>query len=310
MRAPTKVYRTWHLDSRRWDGYRSRGGDVVIATFPKCGTTWMQQIVSLLIFQSATPRAVTALSPWIDARFITPIEEVQATIEAQTHRRFLKSHLPFHGLPKLDALSFIHVARDGLDAFMSWHNHTLRYRRYALLDAVGLGDETIARPYPRPSEAPAEFFRGWMGDQGAAEVDFSAPLFFETERSFWSARGKPNVLLVHYNDLLDDLEGEMCRVASFLGIKTPDDVWPELLAAATFEAMKRDGELLMPHASAAWEGGHQGFLFKGENGRWARALGEAEIRRYRERAASELSPGLCAWLERGRARGDPAHAPA
>ena len=37
---------------------------------------------------------------------------MRATIEAQTHRRFLKSHLPFDGLPIYDEVRYIHVARD------------------------------------------------------------------------------------------------------------------------------------------------------------------------------------------------------
>jgi Sulfotransferase domain len=51
-RAPTNVVRDWSSDSRQWSGYKPRKGDVIIATAPKVGTTWMQQIVNLLIFQS------------------------------------------------------------------------------------------------------------------------------------------------------------------------------------------------------------------------------------------------------------------
>ena len=93
-REPTRVVRDWACDSRRWSGYKPREGDVVIATAPKVGTTWMQQIVNLLIFQSAQPRTLGELSPWIDCRFRKPIDEVLSNIEAQTHRRFLKAHLP------------------------------------------------------------------------------------------------------------------------------------------------------------------------------------------------------------------------
>ena len=56
------------------------------------------------------------VSPWIDCRFVEPIEDTLARIEAQQHRRFLKSHLPADGLPLFDAVRYIHVARDGRDA--------------------------------------------------------------------------------------------------------------------------------------------------------------------------------------------------
>ena len=54
--------------------------------------------------------------------------------------------------------------------------------------------------------------------------------------------GRPNVLFVHFNDLKTDLSGEMRRIANFLGISVNEDIWPELVAAAGFTAMRRDGE--------------------------------------------------------------------
>lgn len=304
--APRRVIRTWHMDSRRWDAYRPRAGDVLVATYPKCGTTWMQQIVSLLIFQSPEPRAVTQTAPWIDARFTRSLDDMIAAIEAQTHRRSLKSHLPFDALPHYDEVRTIHVARDGLDALMSWHNHSLRYRRHASLDAAGLGDETVARPYPRPAEDPRAFFREWMGLEGRErESDVSAAAFFDTEKSYWSARRAANLLLVHYNDLLADLDGEMRRIAAFLEIETPAAVWPKLVEAATFASMKREGAALLPMADAGFDGGADGFIFAGRNERWREALSEDDAALYRVRAAREMSAGLNQWLAQGRRGGDP-----
>src|SRR5687767_7947304 len=99
VRPARRIYRTWIIDSRRWERYRPRRGDVVIATYPKCGTTWMQRIVDLLVFQNTEPRPIMQISPWIDRRFPEAIETVAARIEAQDHRRFLKAHLPADGLP-------------------------------------------------------------------------------------------------------------------------------------------------------------------------------------------------------------------
>jgi aryl sulfotransferase len=280
-------------------------GDVVIATYPKCGTTWMQQIVSLLIFQSAEPRPVTVMSPWIDVRFTAPIGDMLALIEAQSHRRFLKTHLPFDALPIYEGVSYIHVARDGLDAVMSWHNHQSRYQRFRQLDAAGEGDETIARPYPRPAEDPREFFRNWMGLTPEREQDVSADNYFDTERTYWTARSDPNVLMVHYNDLTADLGAEMRRIAAFLRIETPEALWPDLVNAATFETMKRDGGAIMPFANAAFAGGHEGFIYSGKNERWREALTGEDVELYRARAAEELSPALNTWLKGGRGRSDP-----
>lgn len=303
--APRRVIRTWHMDSRRWAAFRPRAGDIVVATYPKCGTTWMQQIVSLLTFQSAEPRAVTQMAPWIDARFTRPLDEMIATVESQTHRRSLKSHLPFDALPHYRDVRYIHVARDGLDALMSWHNHSLRYKRHASLDVAGMSDETVARPYPRPAEDPRAFFREWMGLEGSErEGDVSAAAFFDTEKSYWSARWSENLLLVHYNDLLADLDGEMRRVASFLQVETRASLWPRLVEAATFASMKREGAALLPTADAGFDGGSDGFIYAGRNERWREALSEEDAAFYRARAAREMSAGLNQWLAQGRRGGD------
>lgn len=303
--APRRIVRTWHMDSRRWDAYRPRTGDVVVATYPKCGTTWTQRIVGLLIFQSPEPKPMS-LSPWIDERFRGSLDDAIARIEAQTHRRHLKSHLPFDALPHHENVKYIHTARDGLDAMMSWHNHQREYKRLDLLDKAGLGDETVARPYPRAAADPREFFRDWMGLSGREkESDVSAATFFDTERTYWAARAKPNMLLVHYNDLLADLDGEMRRIAAFLEVETPPALWPDLVHAATFEAMRRDGAELMPFAKDAWTRGHESFIYSGTNERWREVLTGDDVALYRTRAAKEMSPALNTWLTKGRRGEDP-----
>jgi aryl sulfotransferase len=146
VRAPQRIVRNWVVDSRHWNRYTPREGDVIVATAPKCGTTWTQRIVTLLIFQSAEPKPILATSPWIDCRFQIPPDVLFPMIEAQTHRRSMKSHLPFDALPLHDNVRYIHVARDGLDACMSFHNHYANFTPMALanLDRIGMEDETIA----------------------------------------------------------------------------------------------------------------------------------------------------------------------
>src|SRR6478736_7698066 len=84
----TRTYRSHHLDSERWDHVALRPGDVVISTSMKAGTTWMQRIMSLLVFgPGPLPAPLVALSPWIDAAFLDDVEAVVTAIEAQEHQR-------------------------------------------------------------------------------------------------------------------------------------------------------------------------------------------------------------------------------
>src|SRR3954453_1811879 len=116
----TRTYRSHHLDSERWHHVTLRPGDVVISTSMKAGTTWMQRIMSLLVFgPGPLPAPLTVLSPWIDAAFLDDVESVVARIEVQQHQRFLNSLLPFDALPYAPAARSVYVGRDTSDVFMS-----------------------------------------------------------------------------------------------------------------------------------------------------------------------------------------------
>jgi aryl sulfotransferase len=300
IRAPEREYRTWVVDSRRWRDYRPRPDDIVIATYPKCGTTWTQRIVSLLIFQSPEPIPVMQISPWIDRRFGLSLETVLAELEAQEHRRFLKSHLPLDGLPFYDSVKYIHVGRDGRDACMSYHNHVtgLTPATLEMFDAIGLQDEKIGRLYPRPPADPAEFFHRWVVGENVP-----IPPFFPFEKTWWEMRESPNVLFVHYNDLKADLSGEMKRIAEFLEISVRPDVWLALVAAAEFESMRKDGDVLMSHVAGIFQGGSRRFFHKGSNERWRGVARKADLALY-DANLRKLSPACARWITSGRLGND------
>jgi aryl sulfotransferase len=303
VRAPTRIYRTWTVDSRRWDAYRPRAGDVVIATYPKCGTTWMQRIVGLLLFLDPAPRPVMDLAPWIDRRFGEPLEATMALIEAQTQRRFVKSHLPADGLPIHGEVRYIHVARDGRDASLSYHHHLagLAPRVLARFDAVGAGDPTIGRPFPPPLADPAAHFHRWLTEGSIEGEDDGLPFlsFFAFARSWWAVRHLPNVMLVHYAELKADLAGEMRRIARFLGIEVPETQWPALVEAAGFEAMRRDGDTLMGGMAQVFSGGAASFFHQGRNGRWRGVYRNEDLALYDAKVARSLDPAAARWLADG-----------
>ena len=186
---------------------------------------------------------------------------------------------------------------------MSFHNHQLAYTDAALatFDRIGMEDETIARPFPRASPDPRVFFREWV----TKVPNFSSLDFFDFEKSYWSERQRANLLLVHYNDLKSDLAGEMRRIAGFLDIRVPDSLWPELVGAADFDSMRRDGEQLMPRAGETFQGGASRFLFKGTNGRWTDVLNADDLAMYAAKVDACFPPACARWVEGGRHGGEP-----
>ena len=311
-RPATREVRNRLFDSAFWDNFPVRSDDIVISTYPKCGTTWTQRIVGMMVFGSAAPFPVHGSSPWPDFR-IPPPGAMLGLAESQTHRRFLKSHLPFDALPQYEGVKYIHVARDGRDSAMSFFHHKSNYTAdtIARLTELSNADPKFGDgdSYDFTPQDPAEHFAAWVDgpedDQGDPGVGY-----FEIENSFWAARHDPNVLLVHYNDLKADREGEMRRIAGFLGIELPVDLWPEIVEAAGFTAMKSAAEQLMPQAGGVWKGGGNTFINKGTNRRWEEVCRPDDLARYEAKVRAEFSPSLAAWCEHGRlVAGDPSALP-
>uniref|UniRef100_A0A7S4GL68 Sulfotransferase domain-containing protein n=1 Tax=Oxyrrhis marina TaxID=2969 RepID=A0A7S4GL68_OXYMA len=125
MATTAPVYQSNHFDSTKWDSVEKRDDDIIIVTAYKSGTTWMQQIIGEILFQGKEkPATVAEISPWVDLR-VPPAVVLAPALEAQQHRRFLKSHLPAdvfapHFNPRA---KYVFVGRDGRDAFMSLMNH-------------------------------------------------------------------------------------------------------------------------------------------------------------------------------------------
>lgn len=295
----TRTYRSHHLDSTRWDHITLRPGDVIVATSMKAGTTWMQRIMSLLVFGSAPlPAPLLSLSPWVDSGFQTrEPQAVAADLDAQRHRRFLKSHLPFDALPYDPDVRYVYVGRDTRDVFMSVFNHYSGYSdlTLSLLDAAGgaLG------PMPRCPSTERELWTQWM-TRSFFEWEHDGWPFWSHHHhaaSFWPFRDLPNVLFVHYAELLRDLEGQMRRVATFTDVDVREESWPALVAAARFDAMKRDASR-DDSLRLAFDGGADRFFNKGTNGRWRDVLTDDDLLLY-EAAATRLDPDLRMWLEEG-----------
>jgi len=316
----TQHYQNFMVDSARWDDFKFRDGDIIISTPPKSGTTWTQMICALLIFQKPELEApLTALSPWLDMAS-APIEDVLVQLEAQTHRRFIKTHTPLDGLPYHEESTYLCVARDPRDAFMSMDSHHKNMRpefmqlmQAAMRQARGDADDSGPDSRPvQPSRAtngpttPEEFcakFREWIADDGLPwrpDQPMRAPCVLHHTQTFWTFRHLPNIHLLHYSDLLRDLEGQMRKLATILGIDVDESAWPVLVQAATFENMKGNAEMLVPEADKNMWNSRQGFFHKGTVNQWQGVLGDEELTLYRAAMQERLDPELARWLENGR----------
>lgn len=298
----THLYQNHHLDSTRWQAFQPRPDDIIISTSYKSGTTWTQGIVRQLIFQNQpAPPTLDDLSPWLD-RDGRPLDEILAGLQAQTNRRFIKSHLALDGLPYYPQVKYLIVERDTRDVFMSLWNH---YSHYTPEQYARLNDrpDRVGPLLPQCPTDIHEFWyywitRGWF-DWENEGYPFWGNLHHTA--AWWEYRHLDNILFVHFSDLLANLPGEIQRIAAFLNIPVPDANLKEIAQRVSLEAMRDEAERTDAGLVKSFQGGAQTFFFKGINGRWKDVLSSGELDLYRAAIKRNLSPDAARWLEQGKA---------
>ena len=293
----TRIYQNHHLDSTRWERFTPRDDDIVVATPYKSGTTWMQLIVQALLSGGGPTTSIHEVSPWLDMR-VRPIDDVVGPLEAQIHRRCIKTHLPLDGLPFFHEIKYVVVGRDARDVFMSLWNH---YSNYTPGSYERLNREPReGNPLPECPTNARELWRDWIST-GWFDWETEGYPFWSNMRhvqTWWDFRHVPNILFVHFSDLLNDLQGEVLRVARFLEIDVPTEALPAIMDSVTFATVKRNAESIWPGMEDSFQGGAQTFFYRGTNGRWKTILTDDDLELYQAAVGRELSPECAEWLER------------
>jgi aryl sulfotransferase len=287
----TREMHNSHMNSTAWNDFKFRDGDVVIVTYAKSGTTWLQQIVTQLIFDGADDVSMHLLSPWVDNRITPP--EAFARLEAQTHRRCVKTHLPVDTLVFSSKAKYIYIGRDGRDAAWSFFNHHFNASD-DYFKVFNAGTTHGGPPLKRGSGNVHDFYTGWINGNG-----YPYWPFWEHVRSWWNVRNLPNVMLIHFNDMKADLPGSICRIADFLGIPVRQEILPVIVEHCSFDYMKANAERVAPRGGGMWNGGAKTFINKGTNGRWRDVLTADEVADYDSKALAELGPDCAKWLASG-----------
>ncbi len=301
----TRSYLTAIFDTARWDGFKFRPGDILVCTPVKSGTTWTQMLCAMLVHQSTTfPQPLNRLSRWLE-RHRDPIEEVLAAYEAQSYRRIIKTHTPLDGLPYVPEASYVFCGRDPRDVFFSGLDHMANGSEESVRDArqrAGIPDDL---EFPTD---PNVTFPLWLTTGALEGQDDGFPMgsVMSLTQTYWAFRHLPNLHFTHYADLTADLDGELRRLARFLGTPIDERLWPELLEAASFSAMRERADELAPGAHFNEWRSSTDFFRRARRGEWRDLLSAENQALYESLASARLGPRLKAWLEGGRgAGGDP-----
>ena len=242
--------KNWHV----------REDDIYVLTFPKSGTTWTQELVWLLQndcnFEVAKANTLDERFPFIDfSLFLGFIKsdipqflkgDIFAMLAALPSPRFLKSHLHFGLFPDdlTEKCKIFMCLRNPKDTVVSYYYHAKLSK-----DNAFMGDFTA-------------FFDLFMDD-----LTVYSP-YFEYVKEAWLRRNHPNVCLLFFEDMKNDLATSVRKVAKFLGKEVTDDKVKELVDHLSFDSMKSNPAVNKEDAKVNMfrKGGH--FMRKGEIGDW------------------------------------------
>jgi hypothetical protein len=237
--------------------YRARPGDVFVATYPKCGTTWMQHVIWLLANDG---RPLSGGERLTDV--FPHLEEVgRAVVQRLPEPRLIKTHLPFPMTPHHPAARYVSVARNPFDCAVSFFHHTRGFVHH-----YDFADGTFE-----------DFFECFV----AGRVDWGS--YFEHLLSWAEKAERDNVLFTTFERMRSDLRAVVVDVGGFLGGAFADaaadpSILDAVLRHSSFGSMSRDQQ----RWSSQRPEGMPPFVRKGEVGDWENHFSPTQVRRLLE----------------------------
>jgi hypothetical protein len=297
-------YQSFVVDSSRWERFRFRDDDVVITTPAKCGTTWMQTIVAMLLLDRTELGApILTISPWLDALLHTD-DDVFDLLDGQTHRRVIKTHTPLDGVPLVPSVTYIAMIRHPLDVALSYRDHDRNLdveRLVALRTAAAGPGDTGDELFDDEPEEPDAFLRWFIDNDigGSGVGPYGLADYCDQVRTYWDARREPNVHLFHYRDMWNRRDAEMRRTAAVLGLPIDEERWPSFVEAAGLDSMRAHVSETAPDGGAGIWHSSADFFRVGGTRDWASLLDRSDIAHFHARLLA-LAGDATDWVLQGR----------
>lgn len=185
--------------------------DIYIITFMKSGTTWMQMICyQLLTDGNMHFNHIYDVSPWLSNAAITDVDA--AKINALPSPRFYKCHDAYGNFDPKTKSRFIFVYRDGMDVAVSLSHHIRNYN---------MPDQTLEKTYE-------DYFS--LGQENN---------WFDFTKSWLENEHGYNILFVKYEDLKNNFDKTLLRIANFLDVRLTDEISKRVKERSSFAFMKK-----------------------------------------------------------------------
>uniref|UniRef100_A0A8B9DLM5 Sulfotransferase n=1 Tax=Anser cygnoides TaxID=8845 RepID=A0A8B9DLM5_ANSCY len=204
------------------EAFQARHDDLLIATYPKSGTTWLSEILDMIYHDGDVEKcrrdAIFNRVPFLEMK-APKIPSGVDLLEKTPSPRLVKTHLPVQLLPasfQEKDCKVIYMARNPKDVVISY------YYFYQM-----------AKIHPDPGTL-AEFLETFMN----GKVAYGS--WYEHVRGWWEKRQEKRLLYLFYEDMKKDPRREVQKILQFLGKEVPEETVARILHHTSFQEMKKN----------------------------------------------------------------------
>ncbi len=109
-------------------------------------------------------------------------------------------------------------------------------------------------------------------------------------------RNLPNVLLVHYDNLIQDKSQEIERIATFINLEINSEIKEMILGKTSIEYMKSNWQKFQPPNVFK----PNTFINKGLKGSWQNLLTAEQVKKYEIIMSEQLEAECAKWVKNAR----------